>query len=121
MLALESFGSTTRIAATMAAATPLIFTGLGTAVAFRGLLKARLDADEVVTTLMMNFIAVAIATWLVNRPLLAVGSANSATPMVAEAARLPRLMRGSPLNAFPDRASLRAALLALGQAHCSGV
>jgi general nucleoside transport system permease protein len=152
LLALESFGSTKRIAATMAAATPLIFTGLGTAVAFRagafnvgvegcvsigglaaayvgftfvtlpaalllpfamlaaalaglawmiipGLLKARLDADEVVTTLMMNFIAVAIATWLVNGPLLAVGSANSATPMVAEAARLPRLMRGSTLNA----------------------
>jgi simple sugar transport system permease protein len=48
---------------------------------------------------MLNFIAISIAAWLVNGPLLAPGSANSATPMIAEAARLPKLMRGSTLNA----------------------
>jgi ABC-type uncharacterized transport system permease subunit len=152
LLFTESFGSTKRIASTLAAATPLIFTGLATAIAFRtgafnvgvegcvnvgglaaafvgftfvslsafvllpaaliaaalvgtlwmvvpALLKSRLNVDEVVTTLMLNFIAVSLTAYLVNGPLLAPGSANSATPMIAEAARLPKLMRGSTLNA----------------------
>jgi simple sugar transport system permease protein len=152
LLFTESFGSTKRVAATLSAATPLIFTGLATAIAFRtgafnvgvegcvnvgglaaayvgftfvslsaflllpaalvaaalvgtlwmvipGLLKSRLDVDEVVTTLMLNFIAVSLTAWLVNGPLLAPGSANSATPMITDAARLPKLMRGSTLNA----------------------
>lgn len=152
LLATESFGSVKRIASTLAAATPLIFTGLATAIAFRtgafnvgvegcvnvgglaaafvgfsfislsglvlvpmaliaaalvgmlwmvipGLLKSRLDVDEVVTTLMLNFIAISLTAYLVNGPLLAPGSANSATPMIADAARLPKLMRGSTLNA----------------------
>lgn len=151
LLAVESFGSLRRVAATLAAATPLILTGLATAVAFRagafnvgvegcvyvgglaaayvgftwaglpaaaliplalavsvlvgglwmlapGVLKARLDVDEVVTTLMLNFIAVSLTAWLVNGPLLAPGAANSATPMIAEAARLPKLMPPSTLN-----------------------
>jgi ABC-type uncharacterized transport system permease subunit len=152
LLAVESFGGAKRIAATLAAATPLILTGLATAVAFRagafnvgvegcvfvgglaavyvgftyvglpsivllplalivsvlvgalwmllpGLLKARLDVDEVVTTLMLNFIAVSLTAYLVNGPLLAPGSANSATPMVDAAARLPKLLPPSTLNA----------------------
>jgi simple sugar transport system permease protein len=151
LLAVESFGGTRRIAATLASATPLILTGLATAVAFRagafnvgvegcvyvgglaaayagfawaglpapimlplalivsviigalwmlvpGVLKARLDVDEVVTTLMLNFIAVSLTSWLVNGPLLAPGSANSATPMIADAARLPKLLPPSTLN-----------------------
>lgn len=152
LLAVESFGGVKRIAATFAAATPLILTGLATAIAFRagafnvgvegcvyvgglaaayvgftyiglpsailiplailasvivgtlwmlvpGVLKARLNVDEVVTTLMLNFIAISLTAYLVNGPLLAPGSANSATPMVADAARLPRLMPPSTLNA----------------------
>lgn len=62
-------------------------------------LKSRLDVDEVVTTLMLNFIAVSLAAYLVNGPLLAPGSANSATPMIINAARLPKLMQGTTLNA----------------------
>lgn len=151
LLAIESFGGAKRIAATLSAATPLILTGLATAVAFRagafnvgvegcvlvgglaaayvgfshaglpgalllplallaagavgalwmlvpGLLKARLDVDEVVTTLMLNFIAASLTAYLVNGPLLAPGSANSATPMVDAAARLPKLLPPSTLN-----------------------
>lgn len=151
LLLVESFGGTKRIAATLAAATPLILTGLATAVAFRagafnvgvegcvyvgglaaayvgftfvtlpapvliplaltgglvagslwmllpGVLKARLDVDEVVTTLMLNFIALSFTAYLVNGPLLAPGSANSATPMIVDAGRLPRLMPPSTLN-----------------------
>ncbi|HKU99608.1 MAG TPA: ABC transporter permease [Vineibacter sp.] len=152
LLAVESFGNIKRITATLAAATPLILTGLAIAVAFRagvfnvgiegcvyvggltaafvgftatalpaavllpfslaaglvagslwmlipGVLKARLGVDEVVTTLMFNFIAISLAAYLVNGPLLAPGSANSATPMVADTARLPRLAPPSTLNA----------------------
>lgn len=151
LLATESFGGTRRIAATLSAATPLILTGLATAIAFRagafnvgvegcvyvgglaaawvgftyaglpalaviplalvaglvvgafwmlvpGVLKARLDVDEVVTTLMLNFVAISLTAWLVNGPLLAPGSANSATPMVSAAARLPRILPPSTLN-----------------------
>lgn len=152
LLAVESFGGTKRFAATLAAATPLILTGLATAVAFRagtfnvgvegcvlvgglaaayvgfsyvgwpaaillpmaliasvvvgalwmlvpGVLKARLEVDEVVTTLMLNFIAISLTAYLVNGPLLAPGSANSATPMVDVGARLPKLLPPSTLNA----------------------
>lgn len=152
LLIVESFGGTRRVAATLAASTPLILTGLATAVAFRtgifnvgvegclyvgglaaafvgftyaglpapvlvpfallaglligsawmflpGVLRARLEVDEVVTTLMLNFIAISLTAYLVNGPLLAPGSANSATPMVADAARLPRLLPPSTLNA----------------------
>ncbi|MBE2274844.1 MAG: ABC transporter permease [Rhodobacteraceae bacterium] len=147
----EAFGGQRRIAASLSAATPLIFTGLAAAVAFRvgvftvgaegslyvgalmaawlgftltglngwllaplcllagaaagmvwmlppGLMKARLGIDEIVTTLMLNFIAIGLTTWLVNGPLLAPGAANSSTPQVAEAARLTRLMPPSTLT-----------------------
>lgn len=151
LLAVESFGGTRRLAATLSSTTPVLLTGLATAIAFRagafnvgiegciyvgglaaayigfsyaalpaiaviplallaslivgalwmlvpGVLKAKLDVDEVVTTLMLNFIAISLTAYLVNGPLLAPGSANSATPMVAAAARLPRLMPPSTLN-----------------------
>ena len=63
-----------------------------------GLLRARLGVDEVVTTLMLNFIAIGLTGWLVDGPLLARGSANSATPQVAAAAELPRLLPPTTLN-----------------------
>lgn len=147
----EAFGGSRRIAASLSAATPLIFTGLAAAVAFRvgvftvgtegslyvgalaaawlgftltglsgwllvplcllagtvagtlwmlppGLMKARLGIDEIVTTLMFNFIAIGLTTWLVNGPLLAPGAANSSTPQVVEGARLTRLMPPSTLT-----------------------
>jgi ABC-type uncharacterized transport system permease subunit len=140
----EAFGSTAAIESTLAAATPLIFTGLATALAFRGgvfnigvdgcfilgglaaawlgaaltglpggllipvcvvagmlagaiwsappaYLRARLGVDEVVTTLMLNFVAVGIASWIVNTALLAEGTANSASSPIAPQAELPSL------------------------------
>ena len=151
LMAVEAFGGEKRIAATLSEATPLILTGLATAIAFRAsifnvgvegslylggilaafigftavslpspllitlalalaalagaawalipaLMRAKLNVDEVVTTLMLNFIAVSITSWLVNGPLLAPGSANSATPLIADAARLPRLLPPSTLH-----------------------
>jgi simple sugar transport system permease protein len=140
----EAFGSTARLQSTLAAATPLLFCGLATAIAFRGgvfnigvegcfvlgglaaawlgaaltgltgpvliavcllagvlagavwsappaLLRARLGVDEVVSTLMLNFVAVGIASWIVNTALLAEGTANSASSPIAPQAELPGL------------------------------
>jgi simple sugar transport system permease protein len=140
----EAFGSEAAVQSTLAAATPLIFTGLATALAFRGgvfnvgvdgcfilgglaaawlgaaltdlpgwllipvcvlagmlagaiwsappaYLRAHLDVDEVVTTLMLNFVAVGIASWIVNTALLARGTANSASAPIAPQAELPSL------------------------------
>jgi ABC-type uncharacterized transport system permease subunit len=151
LMAVEAFGGEKRIAATLSEATPLILTGLATAIAFRAsifnvgvegslylggilaafigftavslpspaliilalalaalagaawalipaLMRAKLNVDEVVSTLMLNFIAVSITSWLVNGPLLAPGSANSATPLIVDAARLPRLLPPSTLH-----------------------
>ncbi len=63
-----------------------------------GVLRASLGVDEVVTTLMLNFIAIGLTGWLVNGPLLARGSANSATPLIAANAELPRLLPPTTLN-----------------------
>ena len=63
-----------------------------------GLLRAKLGVDEVVTTLMLNFIAIDLTSWLVDGPLLARGSANSATPQIVAAAELPRLLPPTTLH-----------------------
>jgi simple sugar transport system permease protein len=47
---------------------------------------------------MLNFIAIALTSWLVNGPLLARGSANSATPLIAANAELPRLLPPTTLH-----------------------
>jgi general nucleoside transport system permease protein len=151
LMAREAAGSTDRLAATLSSATPLVFTGLATAVAFRtgvfnvgvegsfvagglaaavvgssaaglpgpvlivvavvagalsgagvafgpGLLRARWGVDEVVTTLMFNFVVTGVVAWLVNRFLLAAGVANSATALVAPHARLARLLPPSSVH-----------------------
>jgi len=144
----EAFGDGERLAATLTASTPLLFTGLATAISFRagafslgaetgfivgGLaaawlgtvvqlpsillivlcllfgavigtasalpaawLKARLGVDEVVSTLMLNFVAQGIIAWLVNGYLLAPGEANSSTRVLPIA--LPILAPPSQLN-----------------------
>lgn len=144
LMAREAFGSWANIQATLAAATPLLFTGLATAIAFRAgafnigvdgsfvlgglmaawlgaaitglpgwlliplcliagaaagaawaappaVLRARLGVDEVVTTLMLNFVAVGVAAWVVNALLLAQGTANSASAPIVSQAELPRI------------------------------
>lgn len=152
MMFTEAFGSVSRLATTFASATPLIFTGLATAIAFRAgvfnisvegsfvlggfaaavvgftfmelpgpivvvvaaiaaaaggalvalgpaLLRARLGVDEVVTTLMINFVVLGVVGTLVATVFLAPGTANNSTPLVADQARLPRLLPPSTLHA----------------------
>ena len=135
------------------AATPLILTGLGTAIAFRagifnvgvegslymgalaaawvgftftdvpglllialafavaavagglwglvpGYLKARLRVDEVVTTIMLNYVAIEFTSYMVQSgPFFVPGMANAMSKTVAKQAQLPRLIKGSQFNA----------------------
>lgn len=134
LMIVHAFGTASGLAGTLTSATPLLFTGLGTAIAFRAgvfsiaaegafvlgglaaawlavalslptilviitallagcaagalfavppaILKARLGVDEVVSTLMLNFVATGVAAWLVNAYLLAPGAANSSTRQI---------------------------------------
>ncbi len=63
-----------------------------------GLLRARLDVDEVVSTLMLNFVAINLTAFLVNHVFLAPGAGNSQTRLIAEAGWLPRLLPPSTLS-----------------------
>lgn len=70
--------------------------------AIPGILKARFGAHEVINTIMMNFIAAAFVSYLVNN-LYAV-PATVHTPLIGGGAELPRLesfwpvFKGSPVN-----------------------
>lgn len=147
----EGFGGPDELAATLTAATPILFCAVATAISFRagvfnmgvegafylgglagtvvgfsvtglpgpllialelavgaligglwltlpGWLKAQLDVDEVVSTLMLNFVAINFTAYLVNHVFLAPGAGNSQTPLIAEAGWLPRLMPPSTLS-----------------------
>lgn len=155
LLVQQSLGSTQALANTLVQTTPVLFTGLATAFAFRagvfnvgvegalyigafaaawvgftflglpglvlitvallaaavlggawslvpGYLRARWQVDEVVSTLMLNFVAILLTSYLVNGPFLAVGTANSMSPMVAPEARLGSLAPPTQLSiGFP--------------------
>jgi len=70
--------------------------------AIPGILKARFGAHEVINTIMMNFIAAALASYMVSNVLLVPATVH--TPQIAQAAELLRLdtfisaFRGSPVN-----------------------
>ncbi|MFW6070092.1 MAG: ABC transporter permease [bacterium] len=147
----SAFGSRTAVANTLLAATPLVFTGLGAAIAFRagvfnvgvegslylgafvaawagftfvslhpvliiglafllallvgglwgyvpGVLKARLGVDEIVTTIMLNYVAILFTSYLVNYPFRVPGVANAMSEPVVPGVELARLAPPSQLN-----------------------
>jgi ABC-type uncharacterized transport system permease subunit len=151
LLAQQGFGGWDQWAATLSAATPVLFCAVATAVSFRagifnlgveggfylgglsgavagftltglpgpvlipaelgfgalvggawltvpGVLRARFEVDEVVSTLMLNFVAVDLTAFLVNHVFLAPGAGNSQTPLIVVAGWLPRLLPPSTLN-----------------------
>lgn len=166
-----SFSNAHYLASTLSSATPLIFTGLGVAVAFRAgianigaegqlymggmaaavvgiylqlpavflipaallasflagglwgsipaVLKVRCRTNEVVTTLMLNYIAQLFTSYLVNYPLKAEGSALGMTVDVQEAAKLPILYSGSRFNIGFLVAVAAAVLIAVLFKHTS--
>ena len=63
-----------------------------------GYLKARLHVDEVVSTIMLNYVAILFTDYLVNGPFMVVGMANAMSRQIAPQAELPRLVERSQLN-----------------------
>jgi general nucleoside transport system permease protein len=149
----DALGTPRKRADSLLAATPIIFTGLGTAIAFRagifnvgvegslymgalaaawvgftfvqlpslllvmlalaaaavaggiwgfipGYLKARLRVDEVVTTIMFNYIAIEFTSYMVQSgPMFLPGMANAQSETISPKAELPRLVDRSAFNA----------------------
>lgn len=144
-----SFGTKRNTMATLAEVTPLIFTGVANAVAFRcglfnigvggqfvlgmvaaaivgtipglspivhipliivsgivaggiwggipGFLKAKFGTSEVINTIMMNYISIALANYIILRTAFGVPG-KAATPMIQESAKLARFVQGSSAN-----------------------
>jgi ABC-type uncharacterized transport system permease subunit len=66
------------------------------------LLRTRWNVDEIVTSLMFNYIATFFTAYLVAFPFKSATTILPGTDPVEASARLPRFIRGSPLNAgFP--------------------
>ena len=63
-----------------------------------GYLKARLRVDEIVTTIMLNYVAILFTDYLVTGPFFVPGMANAMSAEVAPQAQLPRLVERSQLN-----------------------
>ena len=67
-----------------------------------GCARAWWNVDEVVSTLMLNYVAILLTSYLVNYPFLAKGTANSMSPLISKSAQLAPLVPGSQLTlAFP--------------------
>jgi simple sugar transport system permease protein len=77
------------------------------------ILRAWLGVDEVVSTLMLNYVAILLTSYLVNEFFLAPGIANSMSPLVAEQARLPSLLPRTQLTIAFIIALAAAALVAI--------
>lgn len=67
--------------------------------AIPGWLKARTGGHEVINTIMLNYIAVALVDYLVKNPLRESGSTIPRTPYIQESAHLPYLVSGFRLHA----------------------
>jgi len=63
------------------------------------LLRIRMGVGEVITTLLMNFVGIHLAAWMVHGPLREPRGVFPQTGSIAEAARLPILVPGSRLHA----------------------
>lgn len=73
--------------------------------AIPGFLKARYGVHEVINTIMLNFIAIALTNYLVTEVYQAPGQMSPHTPLIHETARLPRMatltsafLPSNPLN-----------------------
>jgi simple sugar transport system permease protein len=60
-------------------------------------LKAKLDAHEVITTMMLSYVALYVTSYMVNYPFKAPGWVAQ-TPLIASAAELPRILPPTQLS-----------------------
>jgi len=64
-----------------------------------GVLKAYLNANEVITTSMLNYIAIYLLSYLVSGPMMDPEGFNfPQSPMISSALQLPHLVKGTRLN-----------------------
>jgi general nucleoside transport system permease protein len=75
------------------------------------LLRARFGVLDVISTIMLNFVAGFVVSWLVRGPLQEPSRIYPQTMTLDEAARLPRLLEGSRLHAGALLAAAAAVLL----------
>jgi simple sugar transport system permease protein len=66
--------------------------------AIPALMKLRLGVGEVITTLLLNFVAIDLSAWLIHGPLQEPRGVFAQTGTIAEAAQLPLLVPGSRLH-----------------------
>jgi len=68
--------------------------------AIAGALKARFGAHEVITTIMLNYVAFLLADWLINNrgPMADLHASAPKTPRIDAAAQLPLLVPGGRLH-----------------------
>jgi len=64
--------------------------------AIPGVLKAYADANEIITTIMLNFIAIGVVGWLVEGPFRGEGQRAPNTDRIPEYVELPRLVYDNP-------------------------
>lgn len=77
--------------------------------AIPGVLKARFGAHEVINTIMMNFIAVAIVSYFTQYHYRTPGDAVLQTEPIAEEAHIPRI--GALWSGFPERIPLNVSFV----------
>ncbi|MFW6030555.1 MAG: ABC transporter permease [Halanaerobiales bacterium] len=63
-----------------------------------GILKVKFSANEIITTIMLNYVAIYFVGFMINGPLLEPPGFLRQTAKVAEGARLPRIFSGSRLH-----------------------
>nr|WP_232819733.1 ABC transporter permease [Haloprofundus halophilus] len=62
--------------------------------ALPGVLKAYADANEIITTIMLNFIAIGVVSWLITNPFREAGSTNVQTEPLPASVGLPPVVFG---------------------------
>lgn len=77
-----------------------------------GIIKAYKGGHEVITTIMLNSVAIFLTGYLVGGPLKAPGQENTTTAALEESSRLPHLWADPPL--YASSALLLAVLLVVG-------
>ena len=65
---------------------------------FPGVLKVKYNIDEVITTIMLNSVAILFTTYLVNYPFQATQGKMGGTDMIGLSYKFPKLVRLSKLN-----------------------
>jgi len=63
-----------------------------------GYLKVRFGASEIITTIMLNYVALFLVSYMIHGPLLEPPGFLPQTPLVEETARYPRILAGTRLH-----------------------